>query len=81
MYNGEFVGNILIVGWTASEEAFFTQKVAVNNFFGKLKKTEWISYIKLTKEKETEIESSCTCQIEFHYLQDQHALTDLLDEF
>ena len=81
VYDGKFVGNILIVGWTASEETFFTQKVAVNNFFGKLKKTEWISYIKLTKEKETEIESSCTCQIELHYLQDQDALTDLLDEF
>ena len=81
VYDGKFVGNILIVGWTTCEKTFFTQKVAVNNIFSKLKKTEWVSYIKLTKEKETEIESSCTFQIEFHYLQDQDALTDLLDEF
>lgn len=50
-------------------------------FFDKLKKTEWVSYIKLTKQKEIETESSCTFQIEFHYLQDQDALTDLPDEF
>ena len=34
----------------------FTQKLAVNNFFGKLKKTEWVSCIKLMPEREAEIE-------------------------
>ena len=49
--DGKFVGNILIAGRTACGKTFFVQKVAVNNFFGKLKQTEWVSYIKLTKEK------------------------------
>ena len=67
IYDGKFVGNILIVGRTACGKTFFTQKLAVNNFFGKLKKTEWVSYIKLTKEREFEfeIESSFARPVSF----------------
>ena len=81
IYDGNFVGNILIVGRTGCGKTFFTQKLAVNNFFGKLKKTEWVSYIKLTKEREAEIESCFACPVKFHYPQDQNDLKDLLDEF
>ena len=49
----------------------FTQKLAVNNFFGKLKKSEWVSFIKLMPEREAEIESCFQCKVEFHYPQDQ----------
>ena len=67
IYDGKFVGNILIVGRTACGKTFFTQKHAVNNFFGKLKKPEWVSYIKLTKEREFEfeIESSFVRPVSF----------------
>ena len=34
IYDGKFVGNILIVGQTACGKTFFIQKLAVNNFFG-----------------------------------------------
>ena len=71
IYNWKFVGNILIVARTACGRTFFTQKLGVSNFFGKLKKTQWVSFIKLTKERETEIESCFACPVEFH----------LLDEF
>ena len=33
IYDGKFVGNILIVGQTARGKTFFTQKLAVNSFF------------------------------------------------
>ena len=81
IYDEKFVGNILIVGRTACGKTFFTQKLAVNNFFGKLKKTEWVSYIKLTKEREAEIESCFACPVKFHHPQDQNVLKDLLHEF
>ena len=81
IYDGKFVGNILIVGRTACGKTFFTQNFAVNNFFGKLKKTEWVSYIKLTKEREAEIESCFACPVKFHHPQDQNVLKDLLHEF
>ena len=38
--NGKFSGNILIVGRTECGKTTFMQKLALNNFFGKLKKTE-----------------------------------------
>ena len=37
--NGKFNGNILIVGRTECGKPYFTQKLEINNFFGKLKKT------------------------------------------
>ena len=82
IYDGKFVGNILIVGRTACGKTFFTEKLALINFFGKLKKTEGVTYIKLTKEREAEIESCFACSVEFHYLQGQSDLKDceFLDE-
>ena len=79
--NGKFNGNILIVGRTECGETYFTQKLAINNFFGKLKKEECVSYIVLTRETETDIESCFQCDVEFHYPQDQVALSDLIEEF
>ena len=35
IYDGKVVGNIFIVGRTACGKTFFTQNLAVNNFFGK----------------------------------------------
>ena len=81
VYNGKFNGDILIVGRTECGKTYFTQKLATNNFFGKLKRAEWVSYIILMKEREAEIESCFQCDIEFHYLQDQVALSDLIEEF
>ena len=40
IYDAKFVGNILIVGQIACDKTFFTQKVAINIFLGKLMKTK-----------------------------------------
>ena len=81
VYNGKFNGNILIVGRTECGKTYFTEKVAINNFFGDFKKAEWVSYIILTREKQAEIESYFQCEVEFHYPQNQVALSDLIEEF
>ena len=39
VYNGKFNSNILIVGKAECGKTYFTQKLAINSFFGKLKKT------------------------------------------
>ena len=57
VYNGKFNGNILIVGRTECGKTYFTQKLAINIFCGKLKKVESVSYIILAREMEAEIES------------------------
>ena len=66
---------------TECGETYFTQKLVINNFFGKLKKTQWVSYIILMKERESEIESYFQSEVEFHYPQDKVALSDLIEEF
>ena len=63
-YDGQFHGNVLIVGRAGCGKTTFMQKLAVNNFFGILKKAEWVSY---PKRREAEISSNFSCKIEFWY--------------
>ena len=46
----------------------FTQKLAVNIFFGKLKKTEWVSCIKLMPEREAEIELNPVFSVKLNFI-------------
>ena len=57
----------MIVGRTECGKTFYTE--TSNDFFGKLRKGEWVSYIILMTEREAEIESCFQCETEFHYLQ------------
>ena len=79
-YNGKSNGNILIAGRTECGKTSFTQKLVINTFFGKIQKAEWVSYIILTREREAEIKSCFQYMVEFHYPQDQFALSDLIEE-
>ena len=45
IYNGKFVGNVIIVGRTDCGKTSFIQNLGINNFFGALKKVEWVSEI------------------------------------
>ena len=40
IYDGQFYGNVLVVAQTGCEKATFLEKLGVNNFFGKIIKTE-----------------------------------------
>ena len=52
VYDGQFTGNILVVGRTACGKTVFVQRLAVNKFLGDIIKAEWVSYIKLNKKRE-----------------------------
>ena len=66
IYDGQFRGNILVVGKTGCGKTHFLQKRAVNNFFGKLIKTELGSEIDIDKRREAEIQSRFDNEAEFH---------------
>ena len=66
-YDGKFEGNILVVGRTGCGKTGFVQKLAVNKVFGELLKTEWVSYVKLDKQREAEIQSCFDCKTDFYY--------------
>ena len=59
----------------------FIQKLALYNFFGVLRKADWVSYIPLTEEREVEIQSNFSPTIDFWYPRSVNELDNLLKEF
>ena len=82
IYDGQFRNNILVVGKTGCRKTHFLQKLAVNNFFGKLTKTEWVSGIDINKRREAEIQSCFDNEVEFHKnIDEPDRLADLIEKF
>ena len=81
IYDGRFKGNILVLGCTECGKTSFVQKLALYDFFGKLKNAKWVSGIQLNESREAEIESNFSCDISFFYPDDVNDLADLIDEF
>ena len=80
-YDGRFSGNILAVGRTGCGKTGFVQKLAVNRFFGDIVKTEWVSYVKLDKQTEAQIQSCFDCQVDFYYPRNKEQFDNLLEYF
>ena len=57
VYNGQFYGNILVVGRTNCGKTTFIEKLGLNDFFGDIIKTEWMSRIDIDKQREAKIQS------------------------
>ena len=81
IYNGKFEGNILVVGRTGCGKTGFVQKLAVNKFFGELVKAEWVSYIKLDKQREAELQSCFDTELDFYYPSNKEQFESLLEHF
>ena len=73
--NGQFYGNILVVGRTNCGEATFIEKLGLNNFFGDIIKTEWMSGIDIDKQREAEIQSYLKMRPKFILLRNKINLT------
>ena len=66
IYNGQFSGNVLAVGKTGCGKTYyFLQKLALNKFFGKLVKLEWVSGIDIDEERQAEIQSCFANKVDF----------------
>ena len=81
IYDGKFSGNILVLGRTDCGKTSFVQKLALYDFFGKLRTAKWVSGIHLNESREAQIESNFSCDISFYYPNDVNDLVDLIDEF
>ena len=75
-YDGQFIGNILLVGRTGCVKTSFIQRLGRINLFGKkIRDVYWISKIALSSEREDNIkESFIDRKVHFSYPED-------LDEF
>ena len=81
VYDGKFSGNILVVGRTGCEKTALVQKLAINKFFGEINKAEWVSFIKLEKQREAEIQSCFECELDFYYPRNKEQFEELLEYF
>ena len=81
LYNGQFYGNILVVGRTNCGKTTFIEKLGLNNFFGDIIKTEWISGIDIDKQREAKIQSYFSNDTEVHIAHEQEKLDSLIETF
>ena len=73
IYDRQFRGNILVVGIigiTGCRKTCFLQKLALNKFFGKLVKAEWVTWIKIDDQREAEIQACFSNKVAFHHAAD-----------
>ena len=82
-YDGQFVGNILVVGRTVCGKTTFIKKLAKNILFGsQIKHVFWISKIVLSPEREEIIRESFVDQeVDFSYLYDIEDFNYLIQNF
>ena len=68
IYGGHFRGNILVIRKTECGKTYFLQKLGLHKFFGKMVKTEWVTGIEIDKQREAEIQSCFSNNVEFHFI-------------
>ena len=81
IYDGQFYDNILVVGRTGCGKTTFLEKLALNNNFGNMLKTEWISGIDTDKKREAKIQSYFSNEAEVHVAKEQDELDSLIETF
>ena len=78
IYTGQFYGNILVVGRAGCGKTTF---LGLNNFFGNILKTEWISGTDIDKKREVEIQSCFSNETDVHIAKEQDELDSLNETF
>ena len=79
IYDGQFCGNVLVAERTGFGKTTFLEKIGLNNFFGNIIKTEWISGIDIDKKREAEIQSYFSNETEVHIAKEQDELDSLIE--
>ena len=59
----------------------FLEKLDLNNFFGNIIKTEWITGIDIDKKREVKIQSSFSNETEVHIAKEPDELDSLIETF
>ena len=80
-YDGQFYGNIVVVGRTGCGKTKFLEELGLSNFLGNIIKTEWISGIDIGKKREAKIPSYFSNEAEVRVAKEQHELDSLIETF
>ena len=79
IYNGQFSGNILVVGKTGCGKTTFLEKLGINNFFGNLVKTEWTSGTDIDEKREAKIQPCFSNETEIQNSKERDELNSLIE--
>ena len=63
--HSKFRENILVFSKTECGKTCFLQKLALNKFFGKLVKREWVTGIEIGDQREAEVKACFSNKVEF----------------
>ena len=69
------------MGRTGCGKTTFLEKLALNNFFGNIIKTEWISGTETDKQREAKIQCYFSNETEIYVAKEQDELDSLLETF
>ena len=78
-YDEQCRGNTLVVGRTGCGKTTFLEKLGLNNIFGNIIKTEWISGIDIDKKRVAEIQSYFNNETEVHVAKEPDKLDSLIE--
>ena len=80
LYVGKLSENILVLGSSGSGKMSSVQEIATNSIFGNLEGVYWVSGVKLSKNRETEIESCFEPKVDFSYPSDEYDLNKIFND-
>ena len=69
------------MGKTACEKTYFLQKLGLNKFFGKSVKTEWVTGVEIDEQREVEIQSCFSKEVEFHLATEPDDIVSMIEKF
>ena len=81
IYDGQFRGSVLVVGKTGCSKTTVLQKLRIDNFFGKIVKTGWVSGIEIDEKIKAKIQSCLDNEVEINISKKPDKLDLLLENF
>ena len=81
IYDGQFRGSVLVVGKTGCSKTTVLQKPRIDNFFGKIVKTGWVSGIEIDEKRKAKIQSCLDNEVEINITNKPDKLDLLLENF
>ena len=81
IYDGQFRGNILVLGRTDSGKTYYIQQLALNGILGTIEKTHWVSGVAISDGRKAQIQSCFSNEIEFYDVNSYEDLNELIDYF